>query len=1066
MSRFSVVLIFICIALAGIAFVPLLPVKLEPSHTLPKLTVSYSMPGHASRIIEIEVTSRLEAMLARIRGIREIRSTSGSGWGRITIELDRHARPDAIRFEASTIVRQAWSSLPEGLSYPVIEMSRPDDREARPFMSFVLNAASTPILIQQFAERRIKPVLAGIPGIYRVDITGATPMEWGLEYDSRQLAMLGIGVEDIRAAIARHHRKEALGMAQDESGQWIRLALAPEASTDGFDPSGITVMTPGNGPVALSRLIKVSRREETPSGYYRINGLNSVYLFINAEETANQLELASRINKEMKAVREMLPAGYEMHASYDATRFIRDELNKIYARTAMTIAILLLFVLLMMRSWRYLALIVVSLAVNICIAFIFYYLFRLEMQLYSLAGITISLSLIIDNVIVMSDHIRNKRNRNAFLPILAATLTTIGALCIVFFLDNAILLNLQDFTMVVIINLAVSLSIALFFIPALQPSLIPPKDKKPTAWSRALSRITVRFGRFYLLLIHFTSRWKALFCIALVLAFGLPVFMLPEKIEMKDGKKYSRLDSLLINSYNKAVSNPTYKEKIKPITDVALGGTLRPFAQNSYQGIYVDRKQETILSVTASMPNGTTLPQMNSLVRRMESYIGSHGKKIKQFQTRIFNAREARIDIFFTNESERRGFPYTLKQNIVAKALELGGGSWAVYGLPADQGFNNSVREFAGNYRVELLGYNYDELYTHAEILRDSLLANPRIREVIINHEFTWYKNDYQELFFQLDKRSLAAANLQPVNFFSGIRSLYGNNLPAGSIIAGNRLENLRLSSRQSQANDEWTLLNAPLTQTGLTVGHLAEIRKMMAPPNIAKLNQQYVLCLQYEYIGAHRLAERILERTLKELNSSLPLGYSAARADAQYYFGRIDGNFYGLLPVIILILYFISGILFNSLRQPLAIIFVIPISYIGVFIAFKQFRLHFDQGGFASFVLLCGITINAGIYILNEYNAVRRRKPLMAPARAYLKAWNAKTGPIFLTIISSVLGFMPFLIGMERENFWFSLAAGSISGLIASFAGIFLFLPMLCGLSPRPKRNPPIPKTANKKQS
>lgn len=80
----------------------------------------------------MEVTSRLEAMLARIKGIKEISSTSGNGWGRITLELDKHTNIDAARFEASTIVRQTWPDLPEELSYPILEMSRPDDKGITP----------------------------------------------------------------------------------------------------------------------------------------------------------------------------------------------------------------------------------------------------------------------------------------------------------------------------------------------------------------------------------------------------------------------------------------------------------------------------------------------------------------------------------------------------------------------------------------------------------------------------------------------------------------------------------------------------------------------------------------------------------------------------------------------------------------------------------------------------------------------------------------------------------------------------------------------------------------------
>ena len=102
-------------------------------------------------------------------------------------------------------------------------------------------------------------------------------------------------------------------------------------------------------------------------------------------------------------------------------------------------------------------------------------------------------------------------------------------------------------------------------------------------------------------------------------------------------------------------------------------------------------------------------------------------------------------------------------------------------------------------------------------------------------------------------------------------------------------------------------------------------------------------------------------------------------------------------------------------MKQPLAILFVIPVSYIGVFLTFYWFKLNFDQGGFASFVLLCGITVNASIYILNEYNSVRKRFPRLSPLRAYVKAWNTKVIPIFLTVTSTILGFVPFMVGMAK---------------------------------------------------
>ncbi|WP_148476191.1 efflux RND transporter permease subunit [Parabacteroides johnsonii] len=1074
-SSFTIIVTFLCVALAGIAFIPLLPIKLSPSRTLPQLTISYNMPGNSARVIEMEVTSRLEAMLARIKGIKEINSTSGNGWGYVTLELDKHTNIDAARFEASTIIRQTWPSLPDGLSYPVLEMSRPDDKEARPFMSYTLNAAATPIFIQRFAEDQIKPRLSGIPGIYRIDVSGATPMEWRLEYDSRQLATLGISIPDIQKAISQYYQKEFLGTGNVETqlatsreggqnSQWIRLALVPENETDGFNPSLITVLNKDGKLIRLDQLLKVTRQEEAPQSYYRINGLNSIYLSIRAEETANQLELAKRVRAEMEYIRTLLPPGYEIHTSYDATEFIQDELNKIYVRTGLTVLILLMFVLLITREIKYLLLIIISLSINLSIAVILYYLSGLEMQLYSLAGVTISLSLVIDNTIVMTEHIRNRHNRKAILSILAATLTTIGALVIIFFLDEKIRLNLQDFAAVVIINLGVSLLIALFLVPALidKMNLEWKKSGKKNisgeeteyTWksrikkrtNRILKRFPVYYNRYYQCQIDFLCGWKKLACFILLLAFGIPVFLLPEKIEYdtKDKKKiYTATDTLLIDTYNKFASNETYKEKIKPIVDKALGGTLRLFVQKVYEGSYFTRNEETVLSVSASLPNGTTLPQMNTLMSRMEAYLSTF-KEIRQFQTNVYSARQAGIRIYFTKESERSGFPYTLKSKIISKALELGGGSWQVYGLQ-DQGFSNDVREGAGSFRIVMYGYNYDELYEWAEQLKAKLLTHRRIKEVLINSEFSWWKDDYQEFYFNLNKARLTQEDIQPIDLFASINPVFGKDIYTGTIVVNEETEKLKLSSRQSQEYDVWSMQYVPQTIDGkpYKLAELASVEKGQMPQKVCKVNQQYRLCLQYEYIGASNQGNKIQERDLKEINAILPMGYTAKSESAYWYWDKKDNKQYLLLLLIIVIIFFTTSILFNSLKQPLAVIFVIPISYIGVFLTFYWFKLNFDQGGFASFVLLCGITVNASIYILNEYNQIRQRKPLMSPYKAYLKAWNAKITPIFLTVVSTILGFIPFMLGPDKEAFWFPLAAGTIGGLAMSILGIFLYLPL-----------------------
>ena len=619
LSSFTLIVTFVCLSLIGVVLVPLLPVKLAPSRTLPGLTVSFSMPGNSSRVIEAEVTSKLEAMMARVKGIRKVNSTSDNGSGSISLELDKHADIDVTRFEVSTIIRQTWPQLPEGVSYPQISTRRSDDKASRPFITYTLNAPANPILIQQYAEENIKPVLGQLKGIYKVELNGATPMEWQLEYDSDQLSRLGITLQAVQRAINRHYEKEFLGICSIEKGaegrEWIRLVRTSTEKEMEFEPGAIQLQAEDGTMVTLDKLIKVRHVEERPQSYYRINGLNSVYLYITAEETANQLNLSGEVKHLMGELQQKMPPGYEVHISYDATEYIQKELDKIYFRTGLTVLILLLFVALITRNLRYLFLIVTSLAVNISVAVILYYAFGLEMQLYSLAGITISLNLVIDNTIVMTDHILHRRNLKAFVSVLAATLTTIGALVIIFFLDEKIRLNLQDFAAVVIINLAVSLFVALFFVPSMIDKIGLEKKKRrkrrrfllrPTF----MKRLTVYFTRFYQGVIYYLCRFRVIACLLLLLGFGLPVFMLPEKME-GEGK--------WVEYYNKVFDNPTFKDKVKPVINKALGGSLRLFVEKVYEGSYFNRDEgEVVLSVYATLPNGSTLEQMNVLIKRME----------------------------------------------------------------------------------------------------------------------------------------------------------------------------------------------------------------------------------------------------------------------------------------------------------------------------------------------------------------------------------------------------------------------------------------------------------------
>lgn len=688
-----------------------------------------------------------------------------------------------------------------------------------------------------------------------------------------------------------------------------------------------------------------------------------------------------------------------------------------------------------------------------------YYALGLEMHLYSLMGITISLNLILDNIIVMADQIHRQKNRQAFLAILASTLTTVAALAMIFFMDEKIKLNLQDFAVVIIINLSASLLVVLFLVPALMERLKIDskvqlfKPKRIKRRRRAIKR-TLWFNRKYSKYIQFASRKWWLVLLAGVLMFGLPVFLLPLGLKTEN-------PGFLEKTYNATLGSPFYLEKIKPTVDVALGGTLRLFVQHVYEGSYWKENEETSIYVSLTMPNGSTLEQTDFLIGKMELYLRRF-PQIKQFQTNVSSQR-ANIDVRFHAKHQFGSFPYALKNELISKAIELGGGSWGVYGL--GDGFSNNLAENAGSNHIRLVGYNYDELYRLAELVKDSLLQYRRIREVTIDSRFSYFKDDYQEFVFNLNKQALAELNMSAQSLFYDLSPLFITDRAVAQWVTRKGVEPIQLTSNQADVYDIWMLNNEQgnLGEQFYRVQNVAEIEKYQAPKSIARENQQYILCLQYEYIGSMEQSNYVQERLVKKFSETLPVGYRIEKDGYSGWGNKGDAKQYWLLLVIVCIIYFTTSILFNSLRQPLAILLLIPVSFVGLFLTFYFFKLNFDQGGFAAFVLLCGITVNAGIYVVNQYNQLRKQQK-RTPVRTFIKAWNYRIVPVSLTVMTTILGFSPFLIG-EKEGFWFPLAAGTIGGLVFSMLGLVFFLPAFLRLGSKASVKGAIrPKASSKK--
>lgn len=1034
----SVILVFVALIIIGAALIPGLHFKLSPSRSNQNVNVNYQWSGTSARIIELEVTSKLENMFSSMKGLEQISSSSSLGSGRINMRFSKTADIDAVRFELSTIIRRVYPTLPEEVSYPVLSIGTNGNRRS-PVLTYMLTSSADPFFIKAYAEENILPRLGRVEGVSEVSIYGESPFRYEIIFDQEKAGLLNIGSRDIISAVSEYYQSEMLGVypSMTDSGEDREQQYRVILETLKLEPLNwdrIPVTSVNGRIIWLTDIARVVYRERPPQNFYRINGLNTVNIVLYPAEGTNHIEVANRVKLLVNQLNENLPKENTLLLTQDSTEFLVRELNKIGFRSAMSLIILLVFVWLVSRKIRYLLFITFSMLATLVISVIFYRLFNLEIHLYALAGITVSFGIIIDNSIVMIDHYRYRKNKRVFIAILAATLTTVGALSIIFLLKDDQVLNLLDFTAVTIINLTVSLFIALFFIPAMIDSF-PLKTIRNRKFFRRKRRIA-RWVNRYISLLRFTKRWKWAFLVVAILGFGIPTHLLPNKIEKENS---------FAKMYNKTIGSSGFGN-IKPVVDKVLGGSFRLFSEKTFQRSFYRDPDQTMLFVRGSMPEGSTVQQLNEVVRRMENYL-SNFEEIEMFQTSIYSYENSQIRIYFKDEYEFGSFPYSLKAELTAKAISLGGLDWVISGV--GRGFNNTVYTDTKSHHLKLTGYNYDQLYRYAEILKDSLDKHQRVRDSEIAGESEWRSRAINEFHVSIDQRKLALYDLNLYQYFNSIRdnALY-RNMPA--VFANGEKYNLTLVSENEQSFNRWDLMNNP-SQIGNTIvklGHLGDIEKVKTGKTIHKRNQEYILYINFNYIGPYTLANRVIGEVVENANERLPMGYKVSEDRYRGYWNRDDKTQYYLIFVVILIIYFICAILLESFLQPLAIILMIPISFVGVFLTYFLFKINFDQGGFAAFVLLCGLSVNSALYIINDFNNFRKDHPHFSPLTVYKKAFNHKIIPALLTILSTSIGLIPFLIGEQKDVFWFSFAAGTIGGLIFSLIALFIYFPLILNIA------------------
>lgn len=977
-NGFSAILIVTALMLVGIACIPMLEVHYTPRQRSRQLSVSFYYQAPA-KAVESEVTRVIESAVNTVPGISSLDTRTWQGGGSVSVSFKENVDMHAAKAQVSACLRQIQKSLPKGV-YTNVDGTGGSANERSTVLLYTLNSDMPQSELVRLVQERIAPHLSRIDGVTEVGTSGTMPFEWVLKYDPDRLEASGLSVNDLYYAIGNRFSNRIAGTCLSNGRNMLVWLNSPPF--DGiFDD--IPLPSADGHVYSLADFTKVIHCEQDAYSYERINGLDAIGMYVNVSDNANMVKVAADVKKRMESLNQVLPGNVGVELAYDASVRLNTEIRKMFFRALLSLAILFLMVLLSSRNIRYMLVIGLSVIATMLLSVPLYLLLDIDIELYSMAGISVSLGIVIDTAIVVADHYRRHCNLRVLWPVTGAVLTSVAALMAILLLPEQSRENLTDFARIITVNLCVSVIVAFVFVPALSNGLSAAgKREKRHSIGNLRRRAGAVSGYMRTVALLRKRRWIVLACMSLLFVLALWLF------------------------------NASGKGHI----DVRRNGT-----------------EDKSLNISVSMPHGGSTGQLNDIVRDVEKFIaGLSG--VMDFRTSI-SGTDASIRIRFNDGDIDDSYRLSVKDSLWHKALGYGGVVWHMPSLGlGDEYLTNDVIRTQWTNTVNLCGYNYDRLYTYAMELTDSLKTLKRVTDAGFAFGPSYQADD--EIFLNYDKERMTGLG---VDAYAHSVLLMSRSVDwtVGQTSAEKTPEFIRIKSVSTDDNDIWSLMNRPVTIAGrqLRLNQFGGLEKKHTGMDIVRENQEYRIAVGYEFQGSFAQRYEIVGKQLERIDKKFPLGFHIDSSGYSFMNGKEKRQRYLVVLAVIASIFMILSAIFESFMIPFAIMLLVPLSLIGLFIVYPLTGVDPGQGGFAAAIMLCGITVNAGIYLAWEYYT--------SHSMSYRKAVKVKITPVMLTIISTVLGLVPFLLDKDADGFWFSFAVGVMAGMLFSIIALLFIMPL-----------------------
>jgi len=984
-----------------------IPIDLIPDITYPTLNVSTSYGNTAPEEMEQIITRPIEEALSSVPGVEEIYSVSSQGSSTVRVMFawgtDLEEAANDIRERIDRIIGR----FPEEVQRPTL---RKFDPAQMPVLMLGVLTQLDPIQVRKIIDEQMTYRLERVPGVASVEVWGGREREIQINLMPDKVKALGLPLDTIISKLRQENIDIPAGTI--EKGNYELTIRIPGVYTN-IEQIRETIIAVREG--AAIRVRDIASVEDTfrrITRVARINDLEGVRLAIYKQSGQNTVRVVEGVLKEINSLKEDYPQ-FKFITLRDSARYIKNAISNV-GNSAMYGGLLAIFVLLFfLVNFRSTLVIALSIPISIIATFTLIYFNGFTLNVMSLGGLALGIGMMVDSSIVVLENIFRLREeeklpllkaavngaREVTAAIIASTVTTLIVFMPMLFVRGASGIMFKQLAYVVAFSLGCSLIVALTLVPMLSSKILKEDE----------------MGH------HHNSR-----------------------LAIKAKEIFAQMENAYKNLLNYSLH---HRPRVLLITGIML--LLSIFLFRFVGREYMPQTDEGEVSITVEMEVGTRLSVMDQKLREVVNLARMYVPEIESIEERAGSggwrggANQGNVTLKLVPKSQRTRSSMEIAADLGRKLSAVPGALIRTRASGGQMMFGMRGGGGTERLQIEVRGYDMKVAQSLAEQVRNVVKNIRGVTDVRVSR-----REGTPERHLVVDRQKASDMRLSVNQIGNFIMTILSGS-QASYYREGGREYRILVRVKDSEKLDLNEILDLTITNAigeQVSLRNVIEVREERGPQQIERRDRERVITVSGEIAG--RDLGSVIRDARRALRS-IPVPRDFVINFTGDYEEQQKANRELMLAIILalFLVYMVMAMLYESLRDPLVVMFSVPLAIVGVVLILILTNTTLNVQTYIGLIMLGGIVVNNAILLVDYTNLLRNRDG-MELMEAIKEAGRRRLRPILMTALTTIIAMLPMAIGLgEGSEVQAPLARTVIGGLTSSTFITLVVIPVVYSL-------------------